>query len=69
MKEEAQFNRAAIHIAIVQGGTLYGLGIRWPTAADGPVSTVWTAPLPADSLATVPAPAPTPPPSHAGCGD
>lgn len=69
MKEEAQFNRAAIHIAIVQGSTLYGLGTRWPTAEDGPVSTVWTAPLPADSLAIVPAPAPTPPPSHAGCGD
>ena len=69
MKEEAQFNRGSIHLAIVQGSTVYGLGIRWPTASNGPVSTVWTAPSPADSLATIPAPAPTPPPSHVGCGD
>jgi hypothetical protein len=69
MKEEAQFNRAAIHIAIVQGGTVYGLGVRWPTAAAGPVSTVWTAPLPADSVATIPAPAPTGTPPHGGCGE
>jgi hypothetical protein len=69
MKEEAQFNRASIHIAIVRTGRVYGLGIRWSTAAEGPVSTVWTAVLPADDLTTVPAPAPTPPPAHAGCGD
>jgi hypothetical protein len=70
MKEEAQFNRGAIHIVIPQGGTLYGLGIRWPTASGGPVSTVWTAALPEDVFATIPPPvAPTSPPSHVGCGD
>ncbi len=72
MKEQAQFNGASIHVAIVDGATLFGLGIRYPAKdADygGPISTVWTAPLPADSVATIPAPAPTPAPSHAGCGD
>ena len=69
MKEEPQFNRASMHLAIVQGGTVYGLGIRWPTVDSGPVSTVWTAALPAGSLATMPAPAPTATPPSVGCGE
>lgn len=69
MKEQAQFNRASIHVGIVENGTLFGLGIRFPSAEDGPVSTVWTAPLPNDDIAAAPAPGPTPKPAHAGCGD
>jgi hypothetical protein len=68
MKEQAQFNRASIHVAIVESGTLFGLGTRY-LADGGPISTVWTAPLPADSVATVPAPAPTGTPPSTGCGD
>jgi hypothetical protein len=64
--DQAQFNRATIQALIVKDGTLFGIGVRYP--ADGLArSTVWTADLPADSLAT--GPTSTPPPlGPVGCG-
>ncbi|HEX7473088.1 MAG TPA: hypothetical protein VF323_08390 [Candidatus Limnocylindrales bacterium] len=69
MPEEPQFNRASMHVLIVEGRSIFGLGLSY-TAGGVPKSAVWTATLPIDSVTTAPASTPTPAPSaSAGCGN
>ncbi len=68
MPEDPQFKGAAIQTMLIRDRTLIGIGLDWNPKASG--SVVWTAPLPATSIAA----GPTPVPSQksvpvVGCGD